>query len=219
MASTQAKMVPTTPAMANTTITAPAIEPLSPVSTLLRTLGLTRDDLNRRSSDMREYLQDGRLAFEPPASSNHKRRSRSTSQSQVKPQNTIPGVVQPPPPPPEIPTTPVKTEPIDPPNVLSPPPRAAQGSMEAILDRKHHDARRAKRARRDRERDRFAEGASPSPSPTRNYVSGSDISNNVSLLLVFTLFCALISICGGRTHIPTTRLERTWMTVNTRLGW
>jgi hypothetical protein len=81
--------------------------------------------------------------------------------------------------------------------------------MEAILDRKHHDARRAKRARRDRERDRFAEGVSPSPSPTRNYTSGSDMSNTVSLLAAFILFSTLISIWAARTYIPATHLERT----------
>jgi hypothetical protein len=114
--------------------------PLSPVSTLLQQLGLTRDDLVRRSEDMRDYLADGRLAFVPPPPSR-------------------------PAPPPRRPSTPIKAEaepdPLPPHTQSSPGPvRMSAGSMERVIERKRRQAKR--------ERRRKASGSGPSPSPSRS---------------------------------------------------
>jgi hypothetical protein len=132
--------------------------PLSPISQVLHTIGLTRDDLAKRSTEMRDFL--GHDFNPPPLPSRRPSRSRAPSTTTPAPDAPVPALA----PAPVPPTTPVKSEPAD----ASPrkTPRAPAASMERVMERKSRQSQREKRARRERER--VSGHASPSPSPSRS---------------------------------------------------
>lgn len=126
------------------------IFPISPISQVLQSIGLTRDDLLRHSDQMRQFLTHhdtsttNPLSADPPEYAGAASRSSGTrSMSRPNPSQTPP------------PSTPVKSEPVDPPM-----PLRQMDSMEMILERK---SRRAKREKKVKVKDR----PPPSPSPPR----------------------------------------------------
>lgn len=126
----------------------PLAKPVSPISQVLQSIGMTRDDLLRHSDQMRQFLtHDDPTAPRPfpadlpePAGST---RTRSLSRPTAPARSQTP------------PTTPVKSEPVEP----AMPPRQMD-SMQLILERK---SRQAKRDKKSKQKDR----PPPSPSPAR----------------------------------------------------
>lgn len=106
----------------------------SPISSLLRTLGLTREDLVLHTEQMRAYLsQDGSSSqptISPPPDSRTLHRSRTGSFSSSLGRN----------PSPTSPGTPVKSEPVE----LSIPNRP-KDTMEMVMERKSRQAKRERR--------------------------------------------------------------------------
>ena len=137
----------------------PHAKPVSPISQVLQSIGLTRDDLLRHSDQMRQFLttEDANSlrafaagssdAQSAVASAIRGSRARSHSRSLSRPSAST--LSQTPPP-----STPVKSEPIDPPI-----PLRHMDSMEMILERKNRQAKREKRGKKEKER------SAPSPSP------------------------------------------------------
>ena len=135
----------------------PLAKPISPISQVLYSIGLTRDDLLRHSDQMRQFLTQhsagGTRPFsadlpEPAGTAGGSTRTRSVSRPNA------PAHSQTPPP-----STPVKSEPIEPTM-----PLRQMDSMEMILERKSRQAKREKKAKgKDR--------PPPSPSPARTSFS------------------------------------------------
>lgn len=131
----------------------PLAKPVSPISQVLQSIGLTRDDLLRHSDQMRQFLTQhdagATRAFpadppEPAGTAAGSARTRSVSRPDAPAHSQTPS-----------PSTPVKSEPIEPPM-----PLRQMDSMEMILERKSRQAKRDKKARvKDR--------PPPSPSPAR----------------------------------------------------
>lgn len=134
-------------------------KPVSPISQVLQSIGLTRQDLLRHSDQMRQFLTtedvnslcaltaaspDMETAIAPVLGGS---RARSHSRSLSRPSAST--VSQTPPP-----STPVKSEPIEPAM-----PLRHMDSMEMILERKSRQAKREKRGKKEKER------SAPSPSP------------------------------------------------------
>lgn len=125
---------------------------LSPMSQVLQSIGLTKEDLMRHSDQMRQFLttQDAnslRAFTAAPldtqativsALGDLRARSRSLSLSCV---NASAGTQTSPP------STPVKSEPTEPAM-----PLRQMDSMEAILERKNRQAKREKRGKKEKER-------------------------------------------------------------------
>lgn len=137
----------------------PRAKPVSPISQVLQSMGLTRDDLLRHSGQMRQFLTtedvnslhalsaaspDMQNAIAPMVA---RSRARSHSRSLSRPSTST--VSQTPPP-----STPVKSEPIEPAM-----PLRHMDSMEMILERKNRQAKREKRGKKEKER------SAPSPPP------------------------------------------------------
>ncbi|KAI6024083.1 hypothetical protein BKA83DRAFT_4267506 [Pisolithus microcarpus] len=118
-------------------------KPVSPISQVLQSIGLTRQDLLRHSDQMRQFLTTedvNSLCALTTAARSHSRSLSRPSASTVS---------QTPPP-----STPVKSEPIEPAM-----PLRHMDSMEMILERKSRQAKREKRGKKEKER------SAPSPSP------------------------------------------------------
>ncbi|KAF9244664.1 hypothetical protein BU15DRAFT_86029 [Melanogaster broomeanus] len=138
---------------------APHAKPISPISQVLQSIGLTRDDLSRHSDQMRQFLTAEDANCLPPFSADSsdtlssvasilapsRTRSNSRSLSRANASN----VSQTPPP-----STPVKSEPTEPAM-----PLRHMDSMEMILERKSRRAKREKRGKIHNDR------SAPSPSP------------------------------------------------------
>jgi hypothetical protein len=131
----------------------PLAKPVSPISQVLQSIGLTRDDLLRHSDQMRNFLTQHDAGPtrtfsadppEPAGTAGGSARTRSVSRPDAPAHSRTPP-----------PSTPVKAEPVEPPM-----PLRQMDSMELILERKSRQAKREKKARvKDR--------PPPSPSPAR----------------------------------------------------
>ncbi|KAE9399996.1 hypothetical protein BT96DRAFT_1019149 [Gymnopus androsaceus JB14] len=125
----------------------------SPISLLLTTLGLTREDLQRRSDEMRQFL----TAENPmPARVDSRGRANSSSSAHAAPSPS--GTRR-------LPLTPVKSEPTE----VALPPRQFE-SMDVIIERQRQ-ARRGKKQRKEKDRD-FQQGSVSLGSPTPSSASG-----------------------------------------------
>ena len=105
----------------------------SPISSLLHTLGLTREDLVLHTEQMRAYLSQGtgsQPTTLPPSNPRSLRRSHTVSSFSTVKRN----------PSPTPPKTPVKSEPVEP--SLSGRP---MGTMEMVMERKSKQAKRERR--------------------------------------------------------------------------
>ncbi|KAL4066026.1 hypothetical protein V8B97DRAFT_1073518 [Scleroderma yunnanense] len=137
----------------------PHATPVSPISQVLQSIGLTRDDLLRHSDQMRQFLTtedaNSLRAFAAGSSDAQNaivsmiRSSRARSHSRSVSRPSASTVSQTPPP-----STPVKSEPMEPAI-----PLRHMDSMEMILERKNRQAKREKRGKKEKER------PAPSPSP------------------------------------------------------
>ena len=144
---------------------------VSPISQMLHTLGLTREDLSRRSDEMRQFLTSQGSPTLRVADRDHARRSSSSSDlrppsrcldsrssfARSTSRSCSVSLREPSPP-----TTPVKMEPYD-----STASLRQYDSMEIVIERQRRQSRRDKRARRDREvgsRSNLPHPTSPSPS-------------------------------------------------------
>ena len=151
---------PTIPAMTN--------QQVSPISQMLYTLGLTREDLSRRSDEMRQFLTSQRSPTLRVADRGHAR--RSSSSSDLRPpsrcvdsrpsfarstSSSCSASLREPSPT----TTPVKTEPHDNTAALR-----QYDSMEIVIERHRRQSRRGKRVRRDKERELTIRSNLPHPS-------------------------------------------------------
>ena len=128
-------------------------KPASPISQVLQSIGLTRDDLLRHSDHMRQFLMDHenhptRPFSADPSETAGSARGSSTTRSTSR--SNAPAHSQTPPP-----STPVKSEPIEPAM-----PLRQMDSMEMILERKSRQAKREKKAK-------LKDRPPPSPSPAR----------------------------------------------------
>jgi hypothetical protein len=137
-------------------------KPISPISQLLQSIGLTRDDLHRHSDQMRQFLTaesisslrafpqepqpKGSTVSKHSSSSNHSR-SRSISRSHSAWENSPP-------------VTPVKSEPIEPALSLH-----NFSSMEMVIERQSRQGKKDKKAKRARERSHTLPVPRHSPSP------------------------------------------------------
>ncbi|GLB41801.1 putative DNA ligase [Lyophyllum shimeji] len=158
--------------------------PPSPISQLLHTLGITRQDLEKRSDQMRQFLTaenasslrvtetnnpqkplslDTRPTSKPVSATAGSTRSRSRANSYTLRDATVP-------------VTPVKTEPIE----ASAPLRHFD-SMEMVIERQRRQSRRERKERREREREAQAKHAlpeAPSPSPKNAPPSGFSLDSS-----------------------------------------
>ena len=152
-------------------------KPISPISQLLKNLGMTRDDLTRHSDQMRQFLTaqnaNSLRAFSnaesdadadsvnsptmPPRALRAKSRSISAADAPMPP--SFP------------PATPIKTEPVE---VTASSSVRRFESMDEIIERQNRRSKRGRRSRRDRE-------ASPSfHSPTRSSLRASGHSRSTA---------------------------------------
>ena len=144
------------------TMTDPQQKPISPISQLLESIGLTREDLHRHSDQMRQFLtaenptslrvfsreDEGPVCGIPKrAASSLSSLSRSISHPHSS-YDTSP------------PATPIKSEPTDAPISL----RNFE-SMEMVIERQSKQSRREKRARKIRGRSHTIPSVHHSPSP------------------------------------------------------
>ena len=152
-------------------------KPISPISQLLKNLGMTRDDLTRHSDQMRQFLT-AQNANSLRAFSNAESDADADS---VKSPTTLPRVLRAkshsistadaPPPLPLPPATPIKTEPVE--LTASSSVRRFE-SMDEIIERQNRRSKRERRSRRERE-------ASPSiHSPTRSSLRASGHSRSTA---------------------------------------
>ena len=129
------------------------MKPISPISQVLQSIGLTRDDLLRHSDQMRHFLTHHDPSTIQPFSadpSEHASAAGGSSRTRSVSHSNPPAHSQTP-----SPSTPVKSEPIEPTM-----PLRQMDSMEMILERKSRQAKREKKAKgKDRPH--------PSPSPAR----------------------------------------------------
>ena len=136
------------------------LPPLSPVSQLLAGLGMTREDLVRKSDQMREFLSSERaMSFRvfmqdhegpdiPRTPKTSEGSSRSVSRSFSM--NDASAYTSPP-------VTPIKSEPVDPPSSLR-----KYDSMEAVIERQN--SRKSKKDKRHHHSHRRDRDESPEPS-------------------------------------------------------
>jgi len=155
---------------------------VSPISQLLHTLGITREDLNKRSDQMRQFLTaDDALssrvherdsASRPRSGSDLHSSSRSTGSSRLSARSlsraSSSSVRETSPP-----TTPVKSEPND-----GQIPHRRMDSMEMVLERQ----RRHRKSRKERERDPSRSiQHPPSPSPSNASQSSHSLDSFMHL--------------------------------------
>jgi hypothetical protein len=145
----------------------PHEKPPSPISQVLQSLGLTREDLLRHSDQMRQFLtaEDAnslrvltRELSEPGSTSFGSTRTRSLSRSNSAanaPTNSDSPATQQQPP--GTPVTPVKAEPVE-----SPVPQRHMDSMEMVIERKSRQHKKDRKGRRERDRNNIL----PSPPPS-----------------------------------------------------
>ena len=145
----------------------PHEKPPSPISQVLQSLGLTREDLLRHSDQMRQFLtaQDAnslrvltRELSDSGSTSFGLTRTRSLSRSNSV-TNAPTSRESPMPLPhqhPTTPITPVKAEPLE-----SPVPQRHMDSMELVIERKSRQNKKDRKGRRERDRNNVP----PSPSP------------------------------------------------------
>lgn len=158
----------------------------SPISQMLLSLGLTREDLMKETDNMRSFLNtenaaiprvaeainalstssvaENRTTAKPPTTSSSFTRSRPRASSNAF-RETSP------------PITPVKSEPVE--GSISAPLRAF-GSMEEVIERQRRQSRREKKERRERERElqaRLHRPQAPSPSPGNAPQSGCKLDS------------------------------------------
>jgi hypothetical protein len=154
-------------------------KPISPISQLLKNLGMTRDDLTRHSDQMRQFLT-AQNANSLRAFSNAEAESDADADS-VKSPTMLPRALRAksrsisaadaPPPPSFPPATPIKTEPDE--LTASSSVRRFE-SMDEIIERQNRRSKRERRSRRERE-------ASPSiHSPTRSSLRASGRSRSTT---------------------------------------
>ena len=148
---------------------------VSPISQLLHTLGLTREDLNKRSDQMRQFLTADDPMFSRVLESENKHRPRSgsdlrsssrsicSSQSLARSLSRASSNSRRDPSPP---ATPVKSEPHE-----SGMPHRQMDSMEMVLERQ----RRQRKSRRGKERESSRSMPHP-PSPSPSNASQSGLS-------------------------------------------
>jgi hypothetical protein len=145
----------------------PHEKPPSPISQVLQSLGLTREDLLRHSDQMRQFLtaedanslrvltrelsEGGSTSF---GSTRTRSLSRSNSVANASTSRESPAPHQDQPP---TPMTPVKAEPAE-----SPVPQRHMDSMEMVIERKSRQNKRDRKGRKERERNNVP----PSPSPS-----------------------------------------------------
>ena len=152
-------------------------KPISPISQLLKNLGMTRGDLTRHSDQMRQFLT---------AQNANSLRAFSSAESDadaesVKSPTILPRTLRAksrsiseadaPPPPSYSPATPIKIEPVE--LTASSSVRRFE-SMDEIIERQNRRSKRERRSRRERE-------ASPSiHSPTRSSLRASGHSRSTA---------------------------------------
>ncbi|KAI0058984.1 hypothetical protein BV25DRAFT_1890520 [Artomyces pyxidatus] len=145
--------------------------PISPISQLLQSLGMTRDDLTRHSDQMRQFLtaenasssrtsghelSDDESVHTPtptPSQLPSKSRSVSTADASLSTRTTPP------------PVTPIKTEPVESSSSLR-----RFDSMDMIIERQNRRSKRDRRSKRERD-DSPALPRSPSLSRSRRAAS------------------------------------------------
>jgi hypothetical protein len=142
-------------------------KPPSPISQVLQSLGLTREDLLRHSDQMRQFLtaedanslrvltrelsESGSTLF---GSTRTRSLSRSNSVANAPTNKCSPAPQR------QLlatPVTPVKAEPVE-----SPVPQRHMDSMEMVIERKSRQNKKDRKGRRERER----KNVPPSPSPS-----------------------------------------------------
>ncbi|CAL1714648.1 unnamed protein product [Somion occarium] len=139
--------------------------PSSPISLLLQTLGMTRDDLVRHSTQMRSFLETesnpvrafSQPKLEPPETSlldTRSTRSRTHSYSNVS--LAVPSFAASPP------ITPVKTEPIE--RGL---PARQMDTMEMVMERKSKQKKRARKESLSHSREERVESRPAPSTPSR----------------------------------------------------
>ncbi|KAG6891204.1 hypothetical protein C0995_008456 [Termitomyces sp. Mi166 len=162
----------------------------SPISQMLLSLGLTREDLVKETDNMRSFLNtqntvlpraaeannafsppsvaDNRITAKPPSTSSLFTRSRSRASSNAFRESSPP-------------MTPVKSEPIE---GGIPVPLRSFGSMEEVIERQRRQNRKEKKERRERERELQARSngpQAPSPSPGNAPHSGFKLDSPTKL--------------------------------------
>lgn len=155
---------------------------VSPISQLLHTLGITREDLNKRSDQMRQFLTadnalasrviEGESGRRSRSSSDLRPNSRSTTSSSALSRSLSRGSTS------SLrdatpPATPIKSEPHE--GGL---PHRHFDNMEMVIERQRRQSRREKKSRREKERDLSSRGAMPhppSPSPSNASQSGLNL--------------------------------------------
>ena len=121
--------------------------PISPISQVLQSIGLTRNDLLRHSDQMRQFLTEHDTGATRPFSADSQEHTAGSSRTRSVSRSNPPARSQTP-----SPSTPVKSEPVEPPM-----PLRQMDSMEMILERKSRQAKREKKAK----------GKDRPPSPAR----------------------------------------------------
>jgi hypothetical protein len=137
--------------------------PASPIGQLLKHLGMTRDDLLRHSSQMREFLTAENSNFSRVSNENHGGKSTSryaTMHKSRSRRSSFANASNAPP----LPQTPVKSE------FGSSYPPHGPGSMEVVIDRKGRLNRKEKRTRKEL----------PMPMPSSPSPSHSQASHAIS---------------------------------------
>lgn len=136
----------------------PHAKPTSPISQVLQSLGLTREDLLRHSDQMRQFLtaEDANSLrvltkeISEPGSTSFASGSRARAGSTTSRSNASP------------PRTPVKSEPAEPTSMRH------MDSMEMVIERKSRQHKRDRKGRKERShhREREVVVVPPSPSPS-----------------------------------------------------
>ena len=150
-------------------------KPISPISQLLKNLGMTRDDLTRHSDQMRQFLTaenaNSLRAFSNAESDTDSVKSPTMLPRALRAKSCSISAADAPPPPSFPPATPIKTEPIEP--TASSSVRRFE-SMDEIIERQNRRSKRERRSRRERE-------ASPNiHSPTRSSLRASGHSRSIT---------------------------------------
>ena len=152
-------------------------KPISPISQLLKNLGMTRDDLTRHSDQMRQFLTaenaNSLRAFSNAESDADSAKSPTIPPLTLRPKSRSISAADAPPPLSFPPATPIKTEPDEP--AASSSVRRFE-SMDEIIERQNRRSRRERRSRRDRD---ASPGALPH-SPTRSSLRVSGHSRSTA---------------------------------------
>jgi hypothetical protein len=149
--------------------------PISPISQLLKNLGMTRDDLTRHSDQMRQFLTaqnaNSLRAFSNAESDADADSAKSPTvlPRALRAKSRSISAADAPPPPSFPPATPIKTEPVE---LTASSSLRRFESMDEIIERQNRRSKRERRSRRERE-------ASPGiHSPTRSSLRASGHSRS-----------------------------------------